>query len=102
MAKAILISPEERSFQFVDLEGPGDMKQLIGFDTLESDSIEGTGDRLFFDEECFIRGSTGRFQVDRLIPIAGKGIVANVNEDGDVIADVTISIEALRDRTRFE
>ena len=102
MAKAILISPEERTLTFVDIEGRGDIQKLIGFDSLESDSIDGVEDRLFFDEECFIRGSTGRFQIDRLIPVAGKGVVANLTEGGESIGDVTISIEELQQRTRFE
>jgi hypothetical protein len=102
MAKAILISPEESTLTVVEIEGKGDIQRLIGFDTLESDAIEGTEDRLFFDEECFIRGATGRFQLDRLIPVAGKGVVAKLSEDGESIDDVTITIEELRDRTRFE
>ncbi len=102
MAKAILISPEQSTLAFVEIEGKNDIQRLIGFDTLESDVIEGTEDRLFFDEECFIRGSTGRFQVDRLIPVAGKGVIANLSEDGEILGDVTITIEELRGRTKFE
>lgn len=102
MAKAILISPEQSTLAFVEIEGKDDIQRLIGFDTLESDVIEGAEDRLFFDEECFIRGSTGRFQVDRLIPVAGKGVIANLSEDGEILGDVTITIEELRGRTKFE
>lgn len=38
-------------------------------------------DRLILDEECFIRGTSCRFQIDKLIPVAGKGVVAGVPAD---------------------
>lgn len=36
----------------------------------------------FFDEECFIRGSSDRFKIDKLLPVAGKGVVVGVSADG--------------------
>jgi len=70
--KAILIDPENRAIESVDIEGRDDIARLVGYDTLESDAIGTAGDRLFFDEECFLRGTTGRFQIDTIIPVSGR------------------------------
>ncbi|MDZ7661146.1 hypothetical protein [Thiohalophilus sp.] len=55
----------------------------------------------FFDEECFLRGSEGRFQIDSLIPVSGNGVVMGAEEDGSGLRDVTLSQEALAARTKF-
>ncbi len=102
MAKAFLISPGQQSIEQIELTDSDEIRQSIGFDTIESDEIGSNGDRLFFDEECFIRGSSGRFQIDRLIPVAGKGVVVGVAADGTTLTDVSVSLETLLGRTRFE
>lgn len=53
--RAYLISPETQSVSEVSIEGLDDIKTLVGFDTIESDSVGTLGDRLLFDEECFLR-----------------------------------------------
>lgn len=98
--KAILINPELQQLEVIDISGRDDMVKLIGYDTLESDDI-GNGDRLYFDEECFLRGTKGRFQIDKLIPVSGKGIVAGTATDGATLQDVQIDIEALRERIKY-
>ncbi|MCG6967635.1 MAG: hypothetical protein LJE59_14120 [Chromatiaceae bacterium] len=102
MTKAILISPESQSIEAIELSDANDLKSLIGFETIESDAVGNAGDRLFFDEECFIRGATGRFQIDKLIPVAGKGVVVGTAADGIALSDVSISIDELRRRTTFQ
>ena len=102
MTKAILISPENQSIEAIELSGANDLKSLIGFETIESDAVGNAGDRLFFDEECFIRGTIGRFQIDRLIPVAGRGVVVGTAADGITLSDVSISIDELRSRTTFQ
>lgn len=75
---------------------------LIGYETIESDPV-GNGDNLlFFDEECFIRGSSGRFKVDKLIPVAGKGVVVGIAADGVTLTDVSLGLDELGGRTVFE
>lgn len=101
MANAYLIVSDEQTIEPIELSGTDDVARLVGFDTIETDSVGDTGDRLFFDEECFIRGSEGRFQIDKLIPVSGKGVVVGVASDGETLTDVTISLEALRQRTQF-
>lgn len=102
MAKAFLISPEQHSIEPIDIADHSEIAALIGFETIESDDVGRAGDRLFFDEECFIRGATGRFQIDKLIPVAGKGIVVGVADDGNTLSDVTLTLDELRTRTRFD
>ena len=70
--KATLIKPETRSIDAVDIKGRDDIVRLIGYDTLESDAVGDAGDRLFcFGEVRFLRGTTGRFRIDRLGPFSG-------------------------------
>jgi len=102
MTKAILISPEDQSIEAIELSDDSDISALIGFETIESDAVGDAGDRLYFDEECFIRGTSGRFQIDTLIPVAGKGVVVGTTEDGTKLTDVTIGIDELRSRTSFQ
>jgi hypothetical protein len=99
--KAILIDPESRSVESVDIDGLGDIARLIGFDTLESDAVGTADDRLYFDEECFLRGTTGRFQVDTVIPVSGKGVIAGSTKDGNTLRDAVTDIDALRSRIKF-
>ncbi|MCB1734944.1 MAG: hypothetical protein H6981_11055 [Gammaproteobacteria bacterium] len=98
--KAILIDPEARLLDVIDLADTAQIAELIGYHTIETDEVGEQGDRLHFDEECFIRGSKGRFQIDSLIPVAGKGVVVGADGDGG-LSDVAMDVEALRARTKF-
>jgi len=100
MAKAYLISPEDKSIESIELSDVSEVAAVVGYETIESDDIG--KDRLFFDEECFIRGSSGRFQIDKLIPVAGKGVVVGVAADGVTLSDVSVGRDELLSRTRFE
>ena len=102
MAKAFLISPADESIEPIELNNLDEVPGLVGYDTIESDGVGEAGDRLFFDEECFIRGTSGRFQIDKLIPVAGKGVIVGVAADGSTLQDVSLSQEELLGRTRFE
>lgn len=99
--KAILIDPENRSIDRVDIDDRNDLVRLVGFDTLESDAVGTQGDRLYFDEECFLRGTNGRFQIDTIIPVSGKGVIVGTAEDGNTLSDVVTGIDELRSRIKF-
>lgn len=99
--KAILISGEKRSTEAIDVDGQEAIAKLIGFDTIESDAVGTNGDRLYFDEECFLRGTGGRFQVDNLIPISGKAVIVGTTGDGAVLRDVATDLENLRGRIKY-
>ena len=98
--KAFLISPEIKKIEEIEIAGEQDIIRLIGFDTLESDSIGSSGDHLYFDEECFLRGTTGRFQVDKLIPVSGSGVLVGTSDDGS-LQDVATDIDGLRSRIKY-
>jgi hypothetical protein len=79
--KAFLIDPAIQSATAVDLRaGLDEIRQLIGFDTVDSDEINAAGDRLFFDDHCFIRKEpgVGRFKFATEAPVAGRGVIACV------------------------
>jgi hypothetical protein len=99
--KAFLITPDTQSIEDIEVDSLDDLKVLIGFDTLESDAVGSEGDRLYFDEECFLRGASGRFQIDTLVPVSGKGVVLGTAGEGAELCDVTLDIEDLRRRTKF-
>ncbi len=97
--RALLIQPDSRSIEVIDVQSHEDIARRVGYDTLESDAVGDAGDRLFFDEACFLRGSGGRFQVDTLIPVASVAVI--VGQDGDRLCDATIDPDALRQRIKF-
>ncbi len=99
--KAYLIDAENQTVDNIDVNGMDDIVRLVGFETIESDEVGESGDRLFFDEECFLRGSAGRFQIDTLIPVSGKGIVIGGNEDGSSLSDVQTGLDDLNSRIKY-
>jgi len=54
---------------------------------------------LFFDEECFLKGTAGRFKVDNMIPVSGTGIIAT--SEGVSLTDTSLTLEALKSRVTF-
>ena len=99
--KAILISGEQRAIEAIDIDSHEAIAKLIGFDTIESDAVGTDGDRLHFDEECFLRGTGGRFQVDSLIPISGKAVIVGTTGDGTMLRDAATDVESLRGRIKY-
>ena len=99
--KAFLITPENRSIEAIDIKGREDIAKLIGFDTIESDAVGTAGDRLYFDEECFLRGTSGRFQIDSVIPVSGRAVVVGTADGGSTLRDVAIDIVSLRRRINY-
>ena len=99
--KALLIDPEHRSIEAIEIVGHEDIARLIGFDTVESDAVGNAGDRLFFDEECFLRGAGGRFQLDTLIPIAGKALIVGTSGDGTALRDAVTDVSSLGSRIKY-
>ncbi len=93
--KALLIDPASRELTEIELNGIDEASSIIGFDTIIADAIDGTTDKLHFDEDCFIRGTEGRFQLDSLPPVAGKALVVGES-------DVTeLTVTELESRVKF-
>lgn len=101
--KALLIVPATQSIDVVDIESAEDIKTMIGFDTIDSDEVGPDGDRLYFDEECFIRGDavSGRFQLDKVAPVAGKGMIVGSDDNGDAIQDVVSDVDSIKKRVVY-
>ena len=98
--KAYRINPEKAAIEEIDVANLADIVEQIGFDTIESDAIGTDGDRLYFDEECFLRGGGVRFQIDTVIPVSGRAIVVGTTTDGS-LCDVAADIEKLRGRIKY-
>jgi len=99
--KALLINPETRSIEAIDIGSHAELASLIGYDTIESDAVGSAGDRLYFDEECFLRGTTGRFQIDTLVPVSGRAVIVGTADDGATLRDVATGIEDVRSRIKY-
>lgn len=99
--KAILIDPIKLSLSFISISDLDDIIEVIGYDTIEQDPVGNDGDLVYFDENCFVRGAEGRFKIDSLIPLAGKGVIVGSTNDGAALKDVATDIEDLRSRIRY-
>ena len=99
--KALLINPERQSIEAIDIGSQAELASLIGYDTIESDAVGTAGDRLYFDEECFLRGTTGRFQIDTLVPVSGRAVIVGSADDGATLRDVATDIEDVRSRIKY-
>ncbi len=101
--KALLIKPDQ-TIEAIDIASHDDIVKLIGFDTVISDEVGNDGDCLFFDEDCFLREASGRFQVDSLIPVSGVGIIAGCtdnNKNSAALVDVNMTTEELKSRIKY-
>ena len=99
--KAYLIDATTQTISPVTLtEGLTDIRTLIGFDSIDSDEIDASGDRLFFDEKCFLReqGSQSRFKLDNLAPVANKAVVAGSSDGGAILREVMVDHVTLERR----
>lgn len=99
--KALLITPDNQKIEAIEINSHDDIVKLIGYDTITSDEIGPEGDRLFFDEECFLRGSSGRFQIDTVIPVSGKGVIVGSLNDGANLKDVVSDVESIESRIKY-
>jgi hypothetical protein len=94
-----LIDPTAKTITAVPCDGGIDaIRQLIGFESIDSDEIDASDDRLFFDEKCFIRQTpgVGRFQLDSLAPVAGMGVVVGAEASAP-----QVTLQALQERVKF-
>ena len=99
--KALLITPETQAIEAIEINSHVDIVKLIGYDTIASDEIGPEGDRLFFDEECFLRGTSGRFQIDTVIPVSGKGVIVGSPDDGTTLKDIVSDVESIKNRIKY-
>ena len=93
---AFLIDGVKQKLELVEISSKKDIVKLVGQDTIIFDEID-EADAVYFDEDCFIRGSSSRFQIDSLAPIAGKAVVIGYL-DGEQLTNVTCALEDLLPR----
>ncbi|KVW96741.1 hypothetical protein [Thiobacillus denitrificans] len=99
--KAYLIDANTKTVSPVELaKGLPDIRRLIGYDSADSEEIDASGDRLFFDEGCFLRDQTGkgRFKLDNLVPVADKAVVVGSSDDSAILKDVMVDLTTLQRR----
>lgn len=99
--KALLLIPDAQSIEAIDITSVDDIIKLIGFDSVTSDQIGPEGDLLYFDEDCFLRGTSGRFQIDTVIPVSGKGIIIGSTDGGTTLKDVVSDIDSIKSRIKY-
>ncbi len=58
------------------------------------------GDRLYSDEECFLRGTNGRFKLDNLVPVSGIVIGITGGGKADTLQDVQLEHQELAARIK--
>lgn len=102
--QVFVINPTLKTVTAIHILGSlDDIRALIGFDSIDSDEIDNNGDRLFFDESCFIRqqDGVGRFKVDSLAPVAGIGVIANSRDEANSIQAPEVALQELTKRVTF-
>lgn len=102
--KVFLINPSNKEISEVEIAATRDaIQDLIGYKTIDSDEIDANGDRLYFDEECFIRQQAhpGRFKVDNLAPVAGLGVIVSSPDEGQSFLSAKINHHDLIKRVTF-
>ena len=99
--KALLVTPDTQTIEVVHIKGLDDIIKLIGYESVTSDEIGPGGDRLYFDEECFLRGSSGRFQIDTVIPVSGTGVIVGTEDEGATFKDVVSDVESIERRLKY-
>ncbi len=101
--KAFLIDAYEQTIATIEFDGSlAGVRAAIGYDTIESDEIN-DHDRLFFDEECFIRQQPqpGRFKLGSLPPVAGRGLVIGGGPEEAGLTEPSLSLDELRTQVQF-
>jgi hypothetical protein len=97
--RAFLIDGQAKTVDVMDLDSMDNIAGLVGCDSVISDDVDDSN-VVHFDEDCFIRGTPGRFRIDRLAPIAGKAVIVGKGADG-AAADSSLELEQLRARVEF-
>lgn len=96
--KALLVNGPAQSMSEVDIGGAKDLELVLGVESVVADRLD-SEHQIFFDEDCFIKQTNGRFQLDALPPIAGKAVLARV-VDGEFFG-VTLGLNEIESRIKF-
>ncbi len=97
--RAIMISGAEKTAVEVEITSRDDLEAAIGHASIIADDID-SDNAVYFDEDCFLRGTEGRFVLDTLPPIAGKAVVMG-RAHGDQLAATALTLAELLGRVKF-
>ena len=92
--KAFALDSEHRAIEPIDITDHADLARLIGYDTIEPNAVGSADDQLFFDEECFLCGTKGRFQIDSAIPVPGKAELVGAADEGKPLRNVITDVDS--------
>lgn len=101
---AYLIDPSKREIRSIELtEGVSQIAPLLGAKSVDFDEIDDGGDRLYFDEDCFIKAKPGdaRFKVDNLAPVSGAGVICGPTAASGALGQMKNDLESLTRRVQF-
>jgi len=103
---AFLINANSKEISQITLTGSTDeLVALINVPAKDVgfDEIDDNGDRLYFDEACFIneKPGAGRFRLDTLPPVSGMGIVVGWNTADDQMSNAKVMSDTLKSRVSF-
>lgn len=101
---AYLIDPSTREIRRVDLiEDAQEIASLLGAKSVDFDEIDDGGDRLYFDEDCFIKAKPGdaRFKVDNLAPVSGAGLICGTEAPNGVLQSAQNDLADIERRVQF-
>jgi hypothetical protein len=101
---AYLIDPSTREIRRVDLtQCTQEIASLLGAKSVDFDEIDDGGDRLYFDEDCFIKAKPGdaRFKVDNLAPVSGAGLICGTESPDGVLQSAQNDLADIEKRVQF-
>jgi hypothetical protein len=101
---AYLINPTSREVSKIELLGTTEqIAEILGAKNVDFDEIGANGDRLYFDEDCFIKATPNdaRFKVDNLAPVSGHGIICGKMASTNTLSDVQTALGDLTSRVQF-
>lgn len=104
MMNAYLIDPSAREIRSVTLTGTTkEIATLLGAKNVDFDEIDDDGDRLYFDEDCFIKAKPGdaRFKVDNLAPVSGAGLICGTEATGGALQSAHNDLVQITKRVQF-
>ena len=97
--RVIVINGAEQTLESAEVGREQDMRELIGQDSVIYDEID-DDNAVYFDEDCFIRGTEGRFQIDSLAPSAGTAVVIGRTAEG-ALTHTNFEPDTLKARIKF-
>jgi hypothetical protein len=101
---AYLIDPSTREIRRVELShGATEIASLLEAKSVDFDEIDEGGDRLYFDEDCFIKAQPGdaRFKVDNLAPVSGAGLICGTESPNGVLQAAQNDLDKIEKRVQF-